>query len=186
MSKWNAETAEWYAKKYGDYATNRLAVQELDITNGAHVVDIGCGTGEGLRHAALQVTEGIFVGIDPVDRMIEIAQEWTAGHPTSDRIEYRAGNAESIPVDTNFADYVFAFDSIDHWQDIDAGLDEVLRILKPGGIFVIVKDHGVPEANAALRRLAEKLIKSGFAFEDDKEINAEGISFSLWLCTPNP
>lgn len=83
MSEWNSETAEWYAEKFGDYATNRLAVNELVLKDRARIVDIGCGTGEALRHAAFKISDGTLIGIDPVRRMIEIAYEWTEGHSSS-------------------------------------------------------------------------------------------------------
>ena len=35
MSTWNAETAEWYAAKYGEYATNRLAADAAQLTGPA-------------------------------------------------------------------------------------------------------------------------------------------------------
>lgn len=92
------------------------------------------------------------------------------------------GEAEAIPINTNYADYVFAFDSIDHWNDIDKGLSEIQRILKPDGIFVVVKDQSVPGAKEALKSLSKMLEDSGFVFSEQKDISAEGISFSLWLC----
>ncbi len=61
MSDWNKETAEWYAEKYGEYATNRLGVDELDFFDKAVIVDIGCGTGAALRHAASKVENGKFI-----------------------------------------------------------------------------------------------------------------------------
>ena len=112
MSDWNKETAEWYAGKYGEYATNRLGVDELDLFDGAVVVDIGCGIGAALRHAALKVKNGKFIGIDPVPRMIEIACERTESHTVQEKMEYHAGSAEDLPVDDGIADYVLAFDSM--------------------------------------------------------------------------
>jgi len=75
MNEWDAETAEWYAANYGDYATNRLAVEALDLEPDSLVVDVGCGTGSALRHASSTITQGSLIGVDPVPRMIELAQE---------------------------------------------------------------------------------------------------------------
>ena len=41
MSAWNTETAEWYAAKYGEYATNRLAADAVDVAPDAVIVDVG-------------------------------------------------------------------------------------------------------------------------------------------------
>ncbi|MBE2223937.1 MAG: class I SAM-dependent methyltransferase, partial [Anaerolineae bacterium] len=152
MSNWDSKTAEWYAENYGDYPTNTLAVDALDLTPHSIVVDVGCGTGSALRHAAEQVTTGLLVGIDPVPRMVEIAREQTTNHAAADRIVYYEGSAENLPVDDNFADFVFAFDSFDHWQDQLQGLREVKRILKSTGLFVVVKDSGLPDGSKARQK----------------------------------
>ncbi len=96
MSDWNSDTAEWYAEKYGEYATNRLGVDEIDFFDNATIIDIGCGTGAALRHATSKVANGKFIGIDPVPRMVEIATEKTENHEARERIEYRVGSAENL------------------------------------------------------------------------------------------
>ena len=182
MNEWNSETAEWYATNYGEYPTNRLAVDELDLPVEAVIVDIGCGTGSALRHAALEVTKGSLIGIDPVPRMIEIARERTLGHPASARIEFREGTAEEIPLDDESADFVFAFDSLDHWQDVQRGLSEVHRILRSGGKLAIVKDGDVPGAAESRISLVETLERADFAVTEQRELSGEDISFTLWTC----
>jgi len=180
MTEWTSETAQWYASNYGEYPTNRLAVDELDLPPDAVVVDVGCGTGYALRHASQEVTRGRLIGIDPVPRMIEIARERTLGHPHSARIEFRVGSAESMPVEDEAADVVFAFDSVDHWQDMKRGLEEIRRILRPRGMLAIVKDQSVPGAAEAGRVAAESVRSAGFLALDQCEIGGEGVSFTLW------
>ena len=182
MTEWNLDTAEWYATNYGEYPTNRLAVDALDLPMDAVVVDIGCGTGYALRHASLRVMRGRLIGIDPVPRMIEIARERTLGHPNSAQIEYRHGSAEKIPIEDESADFVFAFDSVDHWQDIEGGLGEICRILRRGGKLVIVKDGAVPGAAEARRSLVNTLERAGFSVAEQRELDGEGVSFTMWVC----
>lgn len=114
-SEWNAETAQWYVDKYGEYATNRLAVDALDVAPNGVIVEVGCGTDSALRRVAAPVPGGELVGVDPVPRMLEIARERAADHPEGHRIEFGEGAAEKLPVGDDHADLVFAFDSIDHW-----------------------------------------------------------------------
>lgn len=185
MSEWNAETAEWYAKKYGDYPTNRLGIDELSLLDNSVIVDIGCGTGTALRYAALKIAGGIFIGVDPVPRMVEIANDMTLNHKARNQIEFRVGSAESLPVDDNIADFVLAFDSIDHWQDIDKGLIEVTRILHADGALAIVKDKSLPGAKQALENLSDKLNFMGYSSVARKEISKEGVSFYFLLVKTN-
>jgi ubiquinone/menaquinone biosynthesis C-methylase UbiE len=182
MSEWTAETAEWYAEHYGDYPTNRLAVDTLELIHAPVIVDIGCGTGAALRHTASRLTGGTFIGIDPVPRMIEIAQALTSDHAAHARIEYRVGSAEAIPVASGSATHVYAFDSIDHWRDVAAGLREIRRILQPGGILVIVKDIGVPEAAAAIQTLVKTLTSTGWDIHAKNEQTTEDVHFVVLTC----
>lgn len=183
MSEWTNETAEWYADKYGEYATNRLAVDGLVLSPSATVVDVGCGTGSALRHAASRVTSGRLIGIDPVPRMVKIARERAAVHPARGRIEIHCAPAEAIPLAADCADVVLAFDSLGHWSDVREGLAEVRRILRADGTLAVVKDGRVPGESAARTSLAEALVRAGFTVAEERHLEAEDVSFTLWVCT---
>ncbi len=178
MSDWNSESAEWYAEKYGEYATNRLAIDRLQLPADAAILDIGCGTGAALRHAAAQGARGPLVGVDPVPRMIEIAEERRGDSP----LRLLVGAAEALPVEDSSFDVVLAFDSYDHWKDPPRGLAEVRRVLRPGGRFFVVKDGGVP----ALRSFTAQVRAAGFRVENEAQIEAEDVVFTLWRCRPEP
>lgn len=182
-SEWTDEVAEWYAANYGEYATNRLAVDALDLPIEAVIVDVGCGAGAALRHASMKVTRGRLIGVDPVPRMVEIARERAADHPAGDRLEFRMGPAEALPVEDGIADFVFAFDSFDHWQDSAAGLAEIERVLRPEGQLVVVKDGDVPGGTEVRDAFEEAAVAAGFAFSHRQSISQDGVSFALWVCT---
>ncbi|MCD8522383.1 MAG: class I SAM-dependent methyltransferase [Saccharospirillaceae bacterium] len=182
MSNWDIKTAEWYAEKYGDYATNKIGVSALKLPEDSTVVDIGCGTGCALRHASEQVTKGALIGIDPVYRMVEIAKENTINHEAAERIRFYQGAAEKLPVNDDIADFVFAFDSFDHWHDKNQGLKEVRRILKPNGHFVVVKDGGLPHGSEAKNALKRALDLAGFELTKEEILEEGDVNCTLWVC----
>ncbi len=182
MSDWSAETAEWYAAHYGEYATNRLAADAIDVAPDATIVDVGCGTGAALRHIAPRVPHGRLIGVDPIPRMLEIARERAAADPSGHRIELLEGSAEQLPLTDDIADVVFAFDSIDHWPDRAAGLREVRRVLRPGGRLVVVKDGGLPGGAAATRAHRGELERAGFAVLREETLAEADVSCALWVC----
>lgn len=183
MAEWNAETAQWYADKYGEYATNRLAIDALQIAADSRIVDVGCGAGSALRHVAARVPAGTLRGVDPIPRMIEIARERAQIHPEGERIEFLEGSAEALPLEDDSADLVLAFDSIDHWVDKVAGLKEVRRVLRPRGRLAVVKDGGVPGGRSAIQAFLSEIKAVGFSVEEEQS-HAEGeVSFTLWVCS---
>jgi len=182
MTEWNAETAEWYAANYGEYPTNRLAVEQLDLADQLTIVDVGCGTGSALRFAATRVRNGNLIGIDPAPRMIEIAKDTSKVKASGESIVFKIGSAEELPVDDSIADLVFAFDSMDHWQDTHQGLIEIRRILKPGGRLIIVKDLGIPGAAMALRTLDQRVGAAGFVVNEQEIITTDEVRFAFWIC----
>jgi len=187
MSEWTTETADWYAANYGEYATNRRAIELLEIAADAVVVDVGCGTGSALRHAAGKATMGTLIGVDPVPRMVEIARERLLGHPAAGRIQILEAPAHALPLADRSADLVLALDSYDHWGvEQAAGLREVRRILRPEGRFVVVKDGGLPGGEAAARAFVAALGGAGLAVVDERDVADEDVSFTFWVCAPRP
>lgn len=183
MTKWTIEACDWYAEKYGAYATNRLGIEALDLQPDSNVVDIGPGTGEALRHASVRVTSGALVGVDPLPRMLEIAKEWCAEHPARDRFDFRLGHAKALPVDDDFADFVIAFDTFDHWTDHAAGMAEVRRVLRSGGTFAALKDASVPQHDGSCVAFRAACEAAGFVIDEERRVDDE-VTFTFWRCHP--
>ena len=104
------------------------------------VLDIGCGSGNSCRTAAAVVTGGRVIGIDPTSAMIRIAKEESENCPYKNRIQFMDGSAEAVPLENSSVTTAMAINSLHHWDDIDAGLNEVKRVLLPEGHFFIADE----------------------------------------------
>lgn len=144
-SDWSDETAEWYAREYGEWPSNRMTVEAIDWRADDVVVDIGCGTACALRHAARHVTEGRLIGCDPVPGMIRIARQQVTECPDGELIELIECGAAALQLDDCTATVAMSINSLHHWDNIGDGLAEVLRVLVPGGRFYVAEDHDVQE-----------------------------------------
>ncbi len=131
--------AEVYEQARPDYPADALdhIVEVLELEPGAHVVDVGAGTGKFARQL---VARGLHVtGVEPIAEMRTIFERVVDA-------EIVSGTAESIPLDDGSADAVTAAQAF-HWFDPDRALPELKRVLRPrGGIALIwnVRDESHP------------------------------------------
>jgi len=100
---------------------------------GRIIVDLGCGTGYWLRRYAGDAAQVIGIEPDPALRAV-------AGRAAADlaNTAVTAGSAEHIPLPDASADVVHARFAYFFPPGTDAGLTEVLRVLRPGGHLVAV------------------------------------------------
>jgi ubiquinone/menaquinone biosynthesis C-methylase UbiE len=103
------------------------------------ILDIGCGTGRLLRAAALRWPTAQLFGADPAEQMIA---EATRLNPNA---TFRVSAAESLPFSDHTFDLVTSSLSFHHWADRSKGLQEIARVLRPGGHFCLA-DHTLPLA----------------------------------------
>lgn len=120
---------------------SQIACDLADIAPGDHIVDIGCGSGITVR-AALQ-RGAIVTGVDPASVMLRVARLTTWRPSWRRRTTWREGTAERVPVADATADAAWSLATVHHWHDIDRGLDEAARILRPGGRFIAIEAERV-------------------------------------------
>jgi len=109
------------------------AMRRLAPWSGRTIVDLGCGTGFWLPRYAGDA--GRVIGIEPDPVLREKAAARTAGLPG---VEVVAGSAEHLGLPSRSADVVHARFVYFFPPGGDAGLTEVLRVLRPGGSLVAV------------------------------------------------
>jgi SAM-dependent methyltransferase len=119
-----------------------------DAKPGETVLDLGSGGGIDCFLAAKEVgDDGYVIGIDMTPRMIELAQKNAASLKT-ENVVFKLGHIESIPQPDNTVDLVISNCVIALSERKDRVFSEILRILKPGGRFVIsdmVSDRPLPD-----------------------------------------
>jgi len=122
---------EWVAKHILEYCSR------------GSLLDIGTGPGWLLLTLHRLDPEMALVGLDVSSAMVAKARHNVAQESLSSKIEIHEGNANQMPFKDNTFDVVVSTGSIHHWKNPARGLDEVHRVLKPGGcalIYDIVSD----------------------------------------------
>ncbi len=104
------------------------------------VLDIGCGTGRLLETVARRWGEARLTGVDASEAMVAEARR---KHEGDGRFAFKRGDASALPLEAGAFDAAFSTMSFHHWGDQAAGIREVARVLRPGGLFVLA-DIDVP------------------------------------------
>lgn len=117
------------------------AVYEAVVTRlgSAHlsVLDVGCGTGTLARLLALAADRRTVRGVDLSQRMVERAQGVAALFPNG-RVQFGTGDAEALPYSDESFDAVTNTLSFHHFPNPQLALREIHRVLRPGGVLVMV------------------------------------------------
>lgn len=139
------------------------------VPPGLAVADVGCGTGY-MARALVRVAERV-ICIDHSGAMLAQARERLVAH--LDRVEFRAGELDRLPLADGEVDAVFASLVLHHVPDLFAALREMRRALKPGGRLVVTdllphREQWMTEVMADLRlgldatELRSRVEKAGF------------------------
>jgi ubiquinone/menaquinone biosynthesis C-methylase UbiE len=140
--KLQQEFNQWAAAGRGDEMENHhsditdqtLALMDLQPTD--RVLDLGCGTGWASRRIARVVNQGEVVGLDVADEMLRRAESSSTG---LSNVRYVWGSAEKIPATDNSFTKVLSVESFYYYTDQGAALDELHRVLAPGGrLFILI------------------------------------------------
>ncbi|MGD9202754.1 MAG: ubiquinone/menaquinone biosynthesis methyltransferase [Chitinispirillia bacterium] len=124
----------------------RKGVSRLNIVPDGTYLDLGCGTGDLCLLLAESFSRIKVFGLDPSRRMLKIAQKKAIKSGFTRNISFQIGDALKLPYgDETFNGSITGF-CIRNITDHKKALDELFRVLKPGGTCVILELH-VPQKN---------------------------------------
>ena len=135
----------------GQVPTMRQREKVVPLASG-RVLEIGIGSGLNIPFYDTRRVEHLW-GLDPSSEMWLIAQKNAAEHHLD--AEFIQSGAESIPLENNSADTVLMTFTMCTIPDIHMALDEVRRVLKPGGKLVFCEHGTAPDEN--IRRWQDRL-----------------------------
>jgi deazaflavin-dependent oxidoreductase (nitroreductase family) len=100
-------------------------------------LDLGCGPGHLVVELATAAPDLGVTGLDLSAELLAKAEARARAHGVGERVSFRRGDAALIPYPDASLDLVVSTLSLHHWQDPPAVFDEVARVLRPDGAFVI-------------------------------------------------
>ena len=132
------EHASWWRATFTDgadieYEGEIIPLARRELGSFARVLDLGCGEGQVAR--ALAAGGASLIGLDPSRNQLANASA-LGGGPS-----FVCAAGEWLPIATGSLDAVLCCLAIEHSDDTDAVLEEVARVLAPGGTFLLLINH---------------------------------------------
>jgi len=124
------------AYRYKAHPWLRAILNSLDV-QGKRVLEIGYGAGS--DHAVLAQRGGEMHGIDLTPRSLEVTKAHLAVHGCTSKLV--VGDAELLPYEVNYFDFVYSFGVIHHSPNTEQIVQEIHRVLKPGGKAFVTVYH---------------------------------------------
>ena len=107
-------------------------------TNPENILDIATGTGD-LAISLATTSAKEIIGLDISDGMLEVGRQ-KINHKSLDQlISMVIGDSEDLPFEDNTFDAITVAFGVRNFEHLEKGLAEILRVLKPNGIFVILE-----------------------------------------------
>ena len=143
---WNRSAAAYQAQArlrtdtatYGPWCPTEEELRLLGDVKGKRILEIGCGGGQCSIAFARQ--GATCIGIDLSDAQIAYARRLAAQEGVT--VDFRQGRAEDLAAIPDASqDIVFSAYALQYVRDIERALQEIARVLRPGGRMVISLDH---------------------------------------------
>jgi ubiquinone/menaquinone biosynthesis C-methylase UbiE len=112
-------------------------IELLNVRPDDRILEVGFGPGVAVQHLLQSVPAGCVAGVDQSQVMVRLAAVRNAGALRSRRADLRYGSVERLPFTDEMFDKALAINSMQVWTDARAGLREIQRVLKHGGVVAV-------------------------------------------------
>ncbi|RZJ64713.1 MAG: bifunctional demethylmenaquinone methyltransferase/2-methoxy-6-polyprenyl-1,4-benzoquinol methylase UbiE [Flavobacterium sp.] len=121
-----------------DVKWRKKVLKMVASKNPDRILDIATGTGD-LAILMTQTGAKEIIGLDISPGMLEVGRKKITEKNLDSRISMVLGDSENLPFTDNYFDAITVAFGVRNFETLEKGLAEILRVLRPGGIFVILE-----------------------------------------------
>lgn len=121
-----------------DIRWRKKAIKFLQPFAPKTILDVATGTGD-FAFEALKLNPDKVIGVDISEGMLDVGKKKVIAAGMSDKIELTYGDSENLPFANNSFDAVIVAFGVRNFENLDKGLSEIQRVIKPGGHIVVLE-----------------------------------------------
>lgn len=122
-----------------DVGWRKKAINKLKKDNPQHVLDVATGTADMALMAYKMLNPVTMTGIDISEGMLELGRKKIDKEGLGDKIKLYSGDSETINFAESTFDAVMVAFGVRNFENLENGLGEMLRVLKPGGRLIVLE-----------------------------------------------
>lgn len=122
-----------------DVGWRKKAIRQLVSSNPKNILDVATGTGDFALTCYEILKPEKITGIDISEGMLDIGRKKIEKAGLQQKIELLNGDSEAILFDDNTFDAVTVAFGVRNFENLEKGLDEIKRVLKPGGKLIVLE-----------------------------------------------
>ena len=122
-----------------DIIWRKIAINELKTNKPQLILDVATGTGDFAFEALKILKPEKIVGVDISQGMLNIAQQKITKRKLGNHFEVKLGDSEKLPFGNNEFDAVTVAYGVRNFENLETGLADIQRVLKPGGKAVVLE-----------------------------------------------
>ena len=122
-----------------DTIWRKKMVAHLNATDHRQVLDVATGTADVALEINKQIRPEHIKGVDISNEMLAVGRKKIAKRQLSETIDLQYGDSENLPFEDQTFDAVTVAFGVRNYENLDQGLREMQRVLKPGGKIVVLE-----------------------------------------------
>ncbi|MFD0792787.1 bifunctional demethylmenaquinone methyltransferase/2-methoxy-6-polyprenyl-1,4-benzoquinol methylase UbiE [Mucilaginibacter litoreus] len=122
-----------------DIIWRKKAINELKKDQPKLILDVATGTGDFAFEALKMLKPEKIIGVDISQGMLDIAKQKIAKRGLGSKFEVKVGDSEKLPFEAEVFDAVTVAYGVRNFEDLQKGLTDIQRVLKPGGKAVVLE-----------------------------------------------
>lgn len=121
-----------------DKIWRRKTIQKLKPYSPTTILDIATGTGD-FAVAATKLANVKITGIDISEGMLNVARKKINKKKLGGKIEFKKADSENLPFEDKIFDAAIVGFGVRNFENLNQGLSEIFRVLKPGSVFFVLE-----------------------------------------------